>query len=206
MGKSFLSPKQQPHHASNHMELNWKDFISRPWTMERVGRDLDVMNDRTERTLDTVVCQEKFQFRDVVSCHQKPYPSDHRFRNKTRTGHRFSEHQPFYEMRNDGSGVPYANLLEMRAAKIRNMLNTSNYRGVRKLDIVRYEDLVARGTGGIIGRLEALTEIRARCATVPSQNRVRRKGVMDLETVQYVTEHIDWHAERLIGYNHSIYF
>ena len=74
--------------------------------MERTGGDLFLAN-QTGR-----ICQEGFHYHEVVSCLKRPLPDEYwRGRN-----HSFSERQPFYEM--DGSGEPFASVLELRSAKI----------------------------------------------------------------------------------------
>ena len=91
--------------------------------MERFGLDLEMSESGIEKR-DGMVCQENFVYRDLISCHTRPYPKG--FFNKLR----YSQHQPFYEMRNDGSGEPFDNILELRAAKIRNFLDTRMYKVV----------------------------------------------------------------------------
>ena len=84
---------------------------------------------------------------------------------------RYSEHQPFYEMRNDGSGRPYDNIMEMRTDKIRNFLSVANYKGVADLWVLQYEYLVLKGTQHLIDRIEEWTGIPPRCQAKPPQLR-----------------------------------
>lgn len=84
---------------SPHAENDWRIFLTKPWTMERVGTDVGRRPD--ER------CQEGFVARDIISCDVRPLPSSH-YKHKIR----YSENEPFYEMRNDGSGLPVRMVIE----------------------------------------------------------------------------------------------
>ena len=187
---SLFYHASKPHHAPAHMFIeDWREFVSKPWTMKRVGKDLNMsIEDRSKKN----VCQEYFMYKDVISCHTRPYDED--FFNKTH----FSEHQPFYEMRNDGSGQPFDNILKMRAAKIRNFLATKNYADVEKLIVLQYERLVESGTKGLIQNIVDLTGVEAKCGVYPPQD--RRKRHIDRELIQYLMKNLDWDAENMLGY------
>jgi hypothetical protein len=101
-------------------------------------------------------------------------------------------------MRNDGSGIPFASILELRAAKIDNFLSTQEYPGVQDLWIVPYEQVLRDGTWNFIQRLERATGVTAQCIPSPPQNRRKRK--LDPEMIEYVLSHVDWEAEHRIGY------
>lgn len=182
--------RKTPHHASNHLWLDWKTFVTRPWTMERTGGDLFLAN-QTGR-----ICQEGFHYHEVVSCLKRPLPDEYwEGRN-----HSYSERQPFYELRLDGSGEPYANVLALRAAKIRNFLSTSEYDNVSALWILRYEDLIKQGTSKLIEKLEAATGTSARCTCIESQGD-RHRRQLDMGMIKWLMKHVDWEAESLIGYH-----
>ena len=184
-----FSPFLKPHHASRHVKLDWKDFVTKPWTMERVGKDLEVTE---EQKKNSTFCQQDFLYKDINSCFLRPYPPG--YFQKTI----MSNHQPFYEMRHDGSGEPYDNILEMRAAKNRNFLSTKEFEGVEELWVVHYEDLLRGGTAELIRRVEEMTGAKAACDVYPSNNKEGR--IINAEEQKYLDKHIDWEAEELIGY------
>ncbi len=159
--------------------------------MKRVGKDLEMTDLEKEQG-----CQEYFNFHDLISCHVRPYP-DGTF-NKTH----YSEHQPFYEMRNDGSGKPFDNILEMRAAKIRNFLSTKDFEGVTDFWIQQYEVLVSLGTDNLIRKIEDLTGAHPTCEPSPPQKERKRRRI-DPELLNYLMDHLDWEAENLVGYHKS---
>lgn len=159
--------------------------------MERVGLDLVDLNQEEKRTQQ---CQEAFSYKDVVSCNVRPFPEGF-----FKTTH-YSNHQPFYEMRNDGTGKPYDNILQLRAAKNKNFVATKDFSFVKELWILRYEDMLRRGTGEVIKKLEKATGTEARCKASPPQlNRKKRELIH--EEKDYLKANVDWEAEMMIGYS-----
>lgn len=183
---------QVPHHAPNHIDLPWKEFVTRKWTMERIGKDLEM----TDAQKVGRVCQEDFYYNDLITCNQRPYPDG--YWNASHK-HRYSEHQPFYEMRNDGSGEPYDNILELRAAKVYNFLAVTEFPWVEDMWVIRYESLLAEGTKALLKAVEKATGAKASCKAAESQNRKKRK--IRPEMRKWLTKNVDWEAERLIGYD-----
>jgi hypothetical protein len=177
-----------PHHAPAHLPYKnddkWKKFLSKPWTMERLGADL-TWNISEE-------CQEHFNYTDIVSCTVEPLP-----KSSYDVIH-YSEHQPFYEMRNDGSGKPYDNILQMRADKIRNFLSIRDYEGIADVWVVQYEYLLTKGTAEMINQVAEWTGIEPKCKTYPPQQRQNRP--VQKEMAEYIRDNMDWTAEALIGY------
>jgi hypothetical protein len=182
----------QPHHASEHLSLDWHEFVTKPWTMDRVGLDLAVSE---EEKNDPKLCQEAFLFRDIISCHIRPYPPNHFDKSY------FSNHQPFYEMRNDGSGAPFDDILEMRAAKNYNFLTTKDYRFVKQLWVVHYEEMLSGGTEELIRNIEDITGVKSSCKPSPPQRRKRRP--IGRDEMKYLKDHLDWDAEEVIGYTRT---
>lgn len=191
-----------PHHAPAHLDVkDWKEYVTKTWTMERVGKDLNMTDDEKSGKAGPI-CQEGFFYKDVITCHVRPYPDgywDGTYDGKKRK-HRFSEHQPFYEMKNDGSGEPYDNVLQMRAAKIYNFLDTVSFPWVEDTWVLRYEDLLKEGTQHLIESIEKVTGVKANCTASPPQNRKKREIDPDLRKYLLNEKNVDWKAEKLIGY------
>ena len=178
-----------PHHASNHIHLNWTEFVTKEWNMPRIGNDLNVTNYK-ER-----ICQEKFKYNEVNSCNKYPYPDGY-FKKRPV----YSAHQPLYELNINGSGVPYSNILELRTAKIKNFFEV-----IPKLYYVydfwpfQYEKLLMNGTGQLLYDIEKATGIKANCK--PFDPSFRKQRVLKREFVEWVNEHLDWEVEKWIGYD-----
>lgn len=183
----FNAMHLKPHHSPDHVGLKrWEDFIDKPWTTQRIGYDLNLTKD--------TLCQEDFQYKDLVSCVVEPRPKSY-WKNKKI---RYSEHQPFYEMRPDGSGKPFKNLMELRAAKIRNFLEVRNHVGIADVWTIQYEYLLVKGTNHLLELIEERTGVKRQCKAIPPQNRKHRN--MSRTFARYLNKHLDWSAEGLVGY------
>lgn len=196
--------KAVPHHASAHLDLPWEEFVTKEWTMDRLYKDDAWKEYHAKRNNETGrICQERFRYHEVVSCLTRPYPEGYWGAHRP---HRFSQHQPFYEMRvNDPSGRPYGNILEMRADKIRNFMESATYANVEGFWHYRYESLLKSGTRDLVERIERATGVERhpeKCKIYEPQD--RRKRSMDAEFVDYMADHVDWTAEALIGYERPV--
>merc|ERR1712032_373894 len=176
-----------PHHSPAHLFLDWYPFVTKPWTMDRIGTDLDPKMTNETR------CQGRFIYRDIISCEVKPLPVES-YNHKLH----YSEEKPFYEMKNDGSGLPYSNILDMRSDKIKNFLSVQNLPGVRDMYVVQYEYLLKMGTSDLINKISKITGIEPKCT--PYGPQIRRARNTSDEFIQYITDHINWDIEQLIGY------
>lgn len=180
--------KNQTRSSSN----DWKTFLSKPWTMERVGLDLEMPHD------NHTLCQEHFYYPDIISCHVEPLPRT--YYNWTL---RYSENEPFYEMRNDGSGLPYDNIMEMRTDKIRNFLSVKSYEGVADVWAVQYEYLLADGTRHLLDRIAQYTGIPYNCEPKEPQldRKPKQSRLITQDMAHYIRTHLNWTAEEMIGYH-----
>jgi len=177
-----------PHHSPSHMDLSWKEFLTKTWTTERVGHDLNITDTKS------VVCQENFQYHEVVSCIHKPMGQEYWEGKKTR----FSEHQPVYELKHDGSGEPYDNIMELRAAKNVNFMEVKDFKRITDFWVYKYESLLKEGTEDFLRRIEEATGVKRTCVAAEAQN--RRKRPLDKDMMKFLDKHLDWDAEALIGY------
>jgi hypothetical protein len=102
---------------------------------------------------------------------------------------------------NDPEGKPYANILKMRADKIRNFVETATYTSVEGFWHYQYEGLLKTGTEELVAKIERATGIKRnpeKCKIYEPQE--RRKREMDSAFVDYMIDHVDWEAEALVGY------
>lgn len=178
--------RKVPHHSPSHIGLKWKDFLTKEWTTPRIGSDLNM----TKKQMKNAICQESFPYNEIISCNLEPLPKE------SYTKIRYSEHQPFYELKSDGT--PYKNIMEMRAAKIRNFMTVRDYVGVADFWAIQYEYLLMNGTDYLISKLEEWTGVKRQCQVYPTQN--RRKRPFQRDFAEFVNKNLDWSAEGLIGY------
>lgn len=181
-----------PHHAPDHLQYRpddrWMEFLTSTWTMERIGSD---------KINNTRRCQEHFEYKDIISCEVEPLP---------RSAYKkldYSRHQPFYEMRNDGSGKPYDNIMELRTDKIRNFLSMKEYDGIADVWAVQYEYFLTKGTQELLDEITRWTGIQPNCTARPPQQ--RRNRPVEREMADFIRGHLNWTVEAWIGYGpHSL--
>eukprot|EP00533_Pseudo-nitzschia_delicatissima_P001735 CAMPEP_0116084454 /NCGR_PEP_ID=MMETSP0327-20121206/3810_1 /TAXON_ID=44447 /ORGANISM="Pseudo-nitzschia delicatissima, Strain B596" /LENGTH=304 /DNA_ID=CAMNT_0003575399 /DNA_START=39 /DNA_END=950 /DNA_ORIENTATION=- len=173
-----------PHHAPDHLQYRpddrWMEFLTSTWTMDRIGTDLT--NQSYARR-----CQEHFEYKDIISCDVEPLPRTE-YKNLD-----YSRHQPFYEMRNDGSGKPYDNIMEFRSDKIRNFLSIKNYDGVADVWAVQYEYFLTKGTQELLDEVSAWTGIEPNCTARPPQQ--RRNRPVEREMADFIRANLNWTVE-----------
>ena len=198
--------RQNPLNAPAHKNMGWADFVATPWVRKRSHLD---------ETLGVANCSFGFSFEEVVPCMTKRDP--------------LSDSFPLYELHPASSvthaGEPYSSLLELRADKIRNFLSAATFDGVVDLISVHYEDLVwdedhaddgsysTLPFPGIAGLLE---KIRDRTSLIPdvdagwisdedgifkAEPLGFERGKLDAHYVQWIDDHVDWGAEKLIDYS-----
>jgi len=173
------SMRHENHHSPMHARLGWHNFVTLDWWMPRPKKDLILAN-ATGR-----VCGQNFYYNEVVPCSEEVF--------RRRGGH------PRYELRTDGSGLPYRSIVDMRRDKIRNFLEVAKYAGVAHHLTVRYEDIVSDGSDDLHAQIEAATGIKAKCQPKPKQNRTTAKTYRP-EYVTWMNRHVDWSTEALLGY------
>ena len=186
LNQQYYSPRHHQFQKRN----DWKGFLLEPWTTKRPHSDWVFLQNATmtggngQRDLKHP-CRQKYAFHDVIACSSSVIDG---------VGSR-----PFYEMRNDGSGLPYASIMELRSDKLRNLLSVKEYPGIAAHYIARYEELLANGTAGLIQQISKHTGIEAKCDSVPPQNRPVRPMSPQME--KYINRHLNWTVESWIGYH-----
>lgn len=186
--------RQRPYHNPEHNSIkSWKAYLTKPWTMTRLHQDIkykQTMIGMGFTQEQDIPCQEHFTYNQIIQCTAWPYEGKPNIQDTVR-----------YELRRDGSGRPYESILELRRDKIRNFLSVKDWDFVEGLIPVRYEDLLSNGTATLIRRIEEATGVKASPSCHPKEPQTNRPTrALDSAYVQYMTEHVDWEAESLIGY------
>lgn len=171
------------YHAPSHFNRSWSEYVTQPWTMPRFGQDLNV-----DLSSNETICQYSFRPNQVIPCLEVDAIRVHNDR----------EVFPCYEMRNDGSGRPYQSILELRRDKIYNFLSIRDFQFITAFFAVQYEKMAARGTKVLIEKIEKALQTKARC--IPSGPQKLSYRRLPYKYVNYMTDHVDWGAEALIGY------
>lgn len=183
------SMRKKPYHSPYHFDLDWKTFLTRPWGMERGPADQQLIHDGLEHN---TTCMHRFPFENIIPCSKL----DRNMYNGTqKSGKKIGVN---YELNQDGSGNAYDSILQLRSDKIRNFLNVSTYDGVHAFYPVQFEYMVSQGTSQLIGELEKVTGLKAKCQR-PAPHALKEKQY-DASFVRWVNVHLDWETEKLIGY------
>lgn len=207
-----------PHHAPNHQgyvgnsKKDWLEFMTKEWTLgKRPKRDLEMTNKDQPG-----VCYEHFNYNELESCiegsaddpeYLKLFDKKtglNKFGYPKTDPHDYKASKPMYELRRDGSGKPFKNIMDMRAAKIKNFLEIKKYNWVKDLVVVQYEEMLAKGTESLIAQIEKITtydgktQLARNCT--PAAPQTRSKRTIEPDLIDYISKHIDWKAENKIGY------
>lgn len=179
--------RRVPHHSPLHKNLEWKEFVTTPWTMPRFGRDLRIANHTPSSRADRI-CEQGFYYDQVVPClDDSPVGEMH----------------PLYE-HNPVSGRPYKSILDLRRDKILNFVSIEHYDGVAFFDAWKYEDVVEQGSAQLVKQLEEVMGVTATCQSRETEEWKRIQ--LDLDYVKWMQEHVDWdNSEAVIGYHVSDY-
>jgi len=182
-------------HAQGGTPLEWKEFVTKPWYMERGPVDRNIADANARREAD---CIEGYSFGDVVPC----TPGD--------AGVVEGLGDAKYELRPNGSERAYSSVIELRRDNILNHLSVADFEGTRAFFPYRFEDLNSQGTGGLLKSLEEATGFKARCeATMgraPKNLRERRRlkpivyhDELPDDYIQWMSQYVDWEVESQIG-------
>jgi hypothetical protein len=177
------SPEYAPNHVGKHKEghivpLPWKEFLEKPWTMDRPERDLPLQNATNTR------CQLEFHYDQVVSCAEKA------------TG---GTDNPIYELRQD-DGTAYESILQLRAAKLRNHQSVQNWKHVKKFLTLSYENTGKEFKSRLLSEIHQFADWTAACSGDVLPPLAEHTAIMSTEFFDYVNRNADWTAEALVSY------
>lgn len=181
--------REQPHHAHEHIGMEWKDFVTKPWVGPRGSGDQMKMKNASEEGyhIDLWECLAGYKFDEVIPCSTEDSVIIDGYSNY------------MYELRNDESHRAYGSIIELRTEKIRNFMQVPTLQGVKAFLPERYEELFTRGTGDFLKSLEELTGLKAKCEPLVGTGVAKHKIVKPAFT-EWMNKYHDWNAEKLIGY------
>jgi hypothetical protein len=181
--------REQPHHAHEHIGMEWKDFVTNPWVGPRGSGDQMKMKNASEEGyhIDLWECLAGYKFDEVIPCSTEDSVIIDGYSNY------------MYELRNDESHRAYGSIIELRTEKIRNFMQVPTLQGVKAFLPERYEELFTRGTGDFLKSLEEVTGLKAKCEPLVGTGVAKHKIVQPAFT-EWMNKYHDWNAEKLIGY------
>ena len=181
--------REQAHHAHDHIDLEWKEFVSKPWVRSRGPADTVMLNKAKEenRIIEYAGCLAGYKFDEVIPCSEADAVKKDGYSNL------------MYELMHDGSRRAYASIVDLRRDKILNFLQVPNFHGVKAFFPQRYEALKLRGTASLLAQLEEVTGLKAQCEPFKGSGAVTHKNV-DPEYTKWMNKFVDWDVEGMIGY------
>ena len=181
--------RERPHHAHTHIDMGWKDFVSKPWVGPRGPADKAKMQKAKEegKVIEYASCLAGYKFDEVVPCSVEDSVANEGYSNY------------MYELMHDGSHRAYGSIIDLRREKILNFLEVPKFHGVHAFFPERYEALNLRGTAGLLAQLEELTGLKAKCEPIKGTGVVKHKNV-DPEYTKWMNKFVDWDVEGMIGY------
>jgi len=215
--------RTNPYHSPSHFNLTWQQLVTKPWTLDNHSEAYEDQEDDKWAVVgnstneSAKLCPNNgFAPRQVVPCRGASVNGillEGTGRNVT----------PVYELRLDGSGRPYDNILQLRRDKVRHFLSLRNWSTVQAHRLVRYEDLVSQhgeGTKPLVDWLETVLNVPARCSPIlpPSAPMIttyvddnanttgctavrNNSRPLSPDYVEYMRQNVDWETERLIGFD-----
>mmetsp|Transcript_9395 Transcript_9395/g.18845 ORF Transcript_9395/g.18845 Transcript_9395/m.18845 type:complete len:359 (+) Transcript_9395:90-1166(+) len=176
--------RERPHHAHDHMNLDWRSFVTKPWIGYRGPHDALTMKNNTR---SSAACLDRYSFVEIMPCS----PED------SKQIHGYGGYK--YELNHDGSEKPYSSIVDMRKEKIINHLSVANFEGTKAFLPNQYEDLYRDGTGVLLEKLKELTGLEPRCEGIEGKGVVKHKEVQR-DYVKWMNRFVDWGVEGQIGY------
>ena len=176
-----------------HMNLDWFSFVTKPWTMPRPERDISLTNK------DGEICQLGFRYNEVISCIEGTVPAAYRTNRVLRT-----QFLPVYELKVDGSGIPYENIVKLRNDKIINHLSVESWEHVKGVIPTQYETLVNTGLSPLLDKIEELTGMLPVCERNAKAKPIGGLETLDEGLIHWLNDNADWSVESKVGYEFNL--
>jgi hypothetical protein len=201
-----------PHHWPNHFDmyrfprapvpdttgnpwygshfLPWKNFLAANMT---IG-----LSDNENQ-----LCQNAYSVKQVSPCQvskdyypnsvKKDYVGDLNGMPDTLP---FNAHNPIYEM--DENNEPFENPLELRTAKMRNLMEIPKYWDVGGFMTLQHEEVNMKGSEFLLQQVSKIVGMESQCKPDPPKNQEMK--VLNSDWQKWITEHVDWELEGKVGY------
>lgn len=175
--------------------LDWKDFVNRPLFLEK-----DEEGEATSGVEDLKLCQKGYAPNTVSPCRGSInyVPKPLRSIPKAFLRHLPCDtHNPIYE-HNPVDGRPFENLLQLRAAKVRNFLSLPERWEMAGIGFLQYDSLLGNGLPSLTEEIGRTLGIPNSCPTLVPFEKSSYNISNDFR--DWITEAAEWDVERLIGF------
>ena len=186
-----------------HDLLDWKDFVDRPLYLEERPETAD------DRALK--LCQMGYAPDTVSPCQRNINYVPKSLQNIPKAFLRhlpFDTHNPVYE-HNPTNGIPFENLLQLRAEKVRNFLRLPERWEMAGIGFIHYENLLGEklkflieDISAALGSHEDINQMKvAHCPSLPHFEKISYNLTTDFR--DWITKTAEWDVETLIGFNRA---
>jgi CDP-diacylglycerol pyrophosphatase len=108
----------------------------------------------------------------------------------------FEANDVVYEL--DINGRPFQNIMQLRAAKIKNFLSLAHDWNLGGFVAIRYEDIIGDKIAALVQKTENALHVESSCPKLESFN--RKSYNLSNEFHSWITDQTDWKVEALVGY------
>lgn len=169
--------------------LDWEEFVKRPIHL----------SDYDEKDKG-ILCQKGLPFKMVSPCdpdHSYVPASIRHIPSSFLRNLPFEIDDAIYEL--NINGQPFKNPLELRAAKITNLLNLETSWSLGAFGAIKYDDILGRRLEETIQRIERIAGVASTC---PSNKSIFRKVPYNHSSSfrSWVKEHANWKVEAAAGF------
>lgn len=191
--------QQKPKYPKKRMiratPLPWRQFVEQAMIMM-----VNAPEEEPEHQVGERMCQKGYDFGTISPCYGTQRFAFNGFTAIELSKLGGSYHNPVYEHRSNGT--PYAHPLELRSAKIKNVMELPRNWNLGGFLPVMYEDLKKNGTQFLLDRIAkefGLSELVKDCNPTPPNPR-KGSHELELEWEQWITQNTDWEMEARVGY------
>ncbi|CAJ1958642.1 unnamed protein product [Cylindrotheca closterium] len=169
--------------------LDWKEFVKRPMHL----------SDYEEKDKG-ILCQRGFPFEMVSPCdpdHSYVPASIRHIPSSFLRNLAFEVDDAVYEL--NISGHPFKNPLELRSAKITNMLNLANDWNLGAFGAIQYDEILGERLTELVQKIGSIVGLENTCS---SKNSTFQKIPYNHSRSfrSWVREHADWNVEARVGF------
>ena len=215
----IIYPYIEPHHSFDHVDwhglpinytrgwrqqgatpLPWHEFVTKPWIGRRGKADRIIQKTILGYPMHAN-CTDDYKWVDIAPCSEEDslpeVPGLGMYK---------------YENQHDGSEMGFSSIIDIRRAKILNLLSVANFRGTKAFFPYQFEELKAQGTSELLNNIEETTGLKAKCNATKGNSPgtkisghqttvITKHGDLSDDYVKWMDQYVDWEVESKIGYS-----
>jgi hypothetical protein len=184
-----------------HELLNWTDFVNQKLYLEHYQEEGKEIDD--DGGSGNNFCQKGYPYNTISPCRRNITFVPEQIGDKIPKAflrHLYSSaNDPVYEKKN-ADGRPFSNILELRAAKIKNFLSIPSFWQLSNFAVIQYESLLEKdGIPSLIQQINRLLGTNeSKCPNLPAFRKEPYR--IPNEFREWIAKETIWDLEYLVGY------